>query len=223
MELSAVAAGALSGALHGIRRQFDLVGIIVIGVATGLGGGILRDVMIAKGPVLALRHPLLLVTTLAASCVGVLLRRHTHQVRPVLWLADALLLGLATVTGIQRAEEVGLTLLPALLLGVLTGTGGGLLRDLLCNETPMLLVPGEPYATAALFGGVIYHALRHGLGWPTVIAEWATIAASFTWRVLGDWRRWASYVPLGLSAFGGRRPRPRAPPPPPPPFSDSWS
>ncbi len=190
VELAAVAAGSLSGSLHAIRREYDLVGVTVIAVAAGLGGGIIRDLLIAQGPVLALEHPGLLLTALFAAAVGMVLGHRTRHVHAVLWIVEALALGLLTVAGIQRAEEIGLRVIPALFLGVVGGTGGGLLRDVLCRETPALLVPGRPFAVAALFGGLVYFGSSRALDWPVVFSEWLGILAAFVLRAVGTWRRW---------------------------------
>ncbi len=199
IELAAVFAGGLSGSLHGIKREYDLVGVTVIAVVAGLGGGVLRDVLLAHGPVLALQHPLLLITALVAAAVGMVLGQRTTHLRFLLLLFEALALGLFTMAGIQRAEEVGLRLVPALFLGVISGTGGGLLRDVLCRETPMLLMPGRPFAVAALFGGIVYFGSRLGLGWPVVVSEWLGILGAFSLRAVGTWRRWFMPQPHQLS------------------------
>ncbi len=189
-ELASVAVGSISGAIHAIRREYDLIGITVIGVTAGLGGGIVRDLFIGQGPVLALRHPLLLLTALVAAAVGIVLGPRIANLRIVFWFFEAFSVGLFTLVGIQRAEEIGLRLVPALFLGVLSGTGGGLLRDVLCRETPAVLVPGTPYAAAALFGGCIYFTSRLGLGWPVLLSEWLALLAAFALRAFGTWRRW---------------------------------
>ncbi len=190
IEIAAVGVGAISGALHGVRREYDLVGVTVIAVVSGVGGGIIRDILLAQGPVLALRHPTLLLAALLGAAAGMLFGQKTAYLRQVFWLSEALALGLLTVAGIQRAEEVGLRIIPGLFLGVLTGTGSGLLRDVLCRETPVMLMPGPPYAAAALFGGVTYYTTEIGLGWPVVVCEWLGILAAFTLRAVGTWRHW---------------------------------
>jgi uncharacterized membrane protein YeiH len=159
-------------------------------VARGVGGGIVRDILLSQGPVRALRHPTLLLMALLGAAAGMLLGQKTVYLRQVFWLSEALALGLFTVAGIQRAEKVGLRIIPGLFLGVLTGTGSGLLRDVLCRETPVMLMPGPPYAAAALFGGVTYYGTGLGLGWPLVVCEWLGISAAFVLRVLGTWRHW---------------------------------
>ncbi|HEY8945334.1 MAG TPA: TRIC cation channel family protein [Polyangiaceae bacterium] len=190
IEYSAATAGALSGCLHAIRRGFDPVGTFVIAIVSGLGGGMFRDVLLGDGPVLALQHPMLLVAALGACVFGVSLRTRARVMQPVLWLVDALSIGLFTVAGIQRGEEARLGAPSALFLGVLTGTGGGLIRDVLCHEVPRVLVPGVPYATASLLGGLVYFSSSRGLGLNRVLCEWLAILACFALRAIGTRRRW---------------------------------
>ena len=125
IEVTAVTSGALMGSLHAIKRDFDLVGVTVVALCSGLGGGALRDVLINR-PVLALQREELLVAALCACGTGMVLGHRVHHLQPIIWVVEAISLGLFTVTGIQRAEEVGLTVLPAIFLGVVTGTSGGL-------------------------------------------------------------------------------------------------
>jgi len=214
VELTAVAVGAISGSLHAIRREYDLVGITVIGVIGGLGGGIVRDLLLSQGPVLALQQKGLLLTAFLGAGVGMLLGQRTAHFRAVFWFFEALALGLFTVAGIQRAEEVGLRVIPAIFLGVATGTGGGLLRDILCRETPVLLMPGPPYAVTALFGGLTYFGVRLGLDWPVVVSEWLGILAAFGLRAVGTRRRWViprhDEVSMRFRSWRSRWPQRRA-------------
>jgi uncharacterized membrane protein YeiH len=188
IETTAVASGALMGSLHAIKRDFDLVGVTVVALCAGFGGGVLRDVLINR-PVLALEREELMIAALSACAVGMLLGHRTHHLAPIIWVVEAIALGLFTVSGIQRAEEVGLTVLPAIFLGVVTGTCGGLLRDIICNETPLLVLPGRPLALASFIGGLTYYALLR-MEFPRVICEWTTALTTFTIRALSSWRDW---------------------------------
>lgn len=189
IEIAATASGALMGSLHGIKRDFDVVGVTVVAMCAGFGGGVLRDVLINR-PVLALQRNELLITALTACAVGMVLGHRTHRLTPILWVVEALTLGLFTVTGIQRAEEVGLTILPALFLGVVTGTFGGLLRDIICNETPVLVLPGRPLAVASFLGGLTYYGLLRCFEFPRVLCEWSAALTTFSLRALSSWRGW---------------------------------
>jgi uncharacterized membrane protein YeiH len=121
--------------------------------------------------------------------VGIVFGVRTRHLEPALWLVDAASIGLFTVTGIQRAVDAGLSIVPSLFLGVVTGTAGGLLRDVLCRETPTLLLPGPPHATASLFGGVVYLGADRFLGghvWPEILA----LVAAFSLRGIGTALGW---------------------------------
>src|SRR5215510_11065478 len=107
-EFTAVIFGAVSGAVHAKQRSFDFVGVVIIGLVSGLGGGLIRDVLLGKGPALALQSPTLLVVAMIASLVGVLFDPLLARFRPVYWVVDSLALGLFAVAGLQRAQAARL-------------------------------------------------------------------------------------------------------------------
>src|SRR5262245_53066018 len=110
LEFTAVSSGALSGALHAKRRSFDFVGVVIIGIVSGLGGGLVRDVLLGSGPVLALQSPALLDVAIVSSLVGVLfVDTLVNRVGRVYWVIDSLSLGLFAVAGLQRAQTAGLS------------------------------------------------------------------------------------------------------------------
>ncbi|MBZ4397668.1 MULTISPECIES: trimeric intracellular cation channel family protein [unclassified Myxococcus] len=219
LELTSVAAGAVSGALHAQRRTFDFVGVVVIGIATGLGGGIIRDVMLGQGPALALRTSALLITAAVAALLGALFGTLVSLLGRPLWVVDTLSLGLFTAVGLQRAQAAGLDVVPSLFLGVVTGVGGGVVRDVLCRETPVLLLSGQPYSVAALFAGSVYLTALRGFGLPQLTAEALATAAAFSLRLVAAWRGWMvpplPDLPRALQRL--RRPRPGGPMDPPTP------
>jgi uncharacterized membrane protein YeiH len=198
VELAAVAVGAVAGALHAQRRGFDLVGVVVIGLIGGLGGGLIRDVLLGSGPVLALRSPVFLVTALVAAPLGIVFGTLVSRLAKLIWAVDSLALGLFTVAGLQRAHAAGLGLLPSLLLGVVTGVGGGVVRDVLCRETPVLLLPGVPYTPAAVVAGIVYLSAMRWLEFPPLKAELLAIGAAFGFRSLATWRSWRLPMPPDL-------------------------
>jgi uncharacterized membrane protein YeiH len=199
VELTAVGAGAISGALHASRRSFDFVGVVLISVATGTGGGLMRDMMLDQGPALALRSKAVIVTAVTAALAAALFGRPASRLARLLWTIDSIALGLFTVAGLNRAEMAGLPLVPSLFLGVMTCVGGGIIRDVLCRETPVVLLPGQPYAITALFAGVIYLAAIRGFDLSFRAAEMLAIGGAFALRLLAAWRRWTVPVPPDLS------------------------
>ena len=198
VEMAAAAAGAVSGALHAQRRGFDVVGVMIIGVVTGLGGGVIRDLLLAQGPVLVLQKPALLIVAIVASVPGALFCSYTSKLGKFKWFIDSLTLGLFAVSGVQRAQAAGLTIVPSLLLGVVTCVGGGVVRDVLCRETPDLLLPGQPYSPPALLAGITYLTAIHGFGASILASELFAVAAAFVARVLTVWLGWEMPTPPDL-------------------------
>lgn len=190
IEYAAVAAGAISGALHARRRAFDFVGVVVIGICSGLGGGIIRDVLLGQGPVLALRSSGLLPTAIVASLLGALLVSLTSRLKRAKWVFDSLTIGLFAVAGVQRAEAAGLGLISCLLLGVVTSVGGGVVRDVLCRETPDMFLPGRPHSLPPLLAGVVFLISIRGLGLPPIIAELLAVGSAFAMSVASAWLGW---------------------------------
>lgn len=162
LDLGGVLVFALSGASLAVRRQFDLVGMIVLATATGLGGGILRDTLLGELPPAALRDQLYLAMPLVGS-VLVLVGHHVVERlrRPVL-VFDAAGLGLFSVVGSAKALDHGLGVLPSVLLGVMSAVGGGIIRDVLARDIPSVF-----RADSALY------AIPAALGASTTAAAWS--------------------------------------------------
>lgn len=198
VELTAVAAGAISGALHAQQRDYDFVGVGVIGIVSGLGGGLIRDVMLGSGPALALRSPALLATALSAALFGALFGTVVSHLRRTMWVIDTLALGLFAVAGLQRGEVAGLGVVPCLFLGVVTTVGGGLVRDVLCREVPRILLPGQPYAVTSLSAGVVYLTVLRALSLAPLAAELLAVGTAVAIRVLAAWRGWMVPKPPDL-------------------------
>ena len=155
-----VIAFTVTGALVASRKQMDLVGFVVLGTVTGIGGGTLRDVLLGL-PVFWVREPGYLVTCALVS-VLVFFAAHIPQsrYRSLLWL-DAIGLALFAVTGAEKAAHVGADSIVAVAMGVITATFGGIVRDVLGGESPIIL-SREIYASAALVGAVVFVALTAG-------------------------------------------------------------
>jgi uncharacterized membrane protein YeiH len=179
---------ALSGALVGVRIHFDVVGVVVIGAVTGLGGGILRDVLIGAIPPASFTDWRYLAVTVVAGLVAFRFHPDLARIeRSITWF-DALGLGLFCATGTAKALFFGLDPVPAALMGVLTGVGGGILRDLLANRIPLVLRE-DVYAIPALAGSVVV-VVTWDLG---VFQEWVlvpAVALCIVLRLLAIHFRW---------------------------------
>jgi uncharacterized membrane protein YeiH len=160
IDFSGVFVGALGGALAAVRDtryKYDLVGVTGLALASALGGGITRDLILQKGPPLAFVDARYLMTALAGAVLGMLFaHRIGKSTERVILLVDAAALGLFAVAGSTRAIDAGLTRLPALLLGATTAVGGGCIRDVLSGRTPKIFERGELYAIAAAFGAAMF-------------------------------------------------------------------
>lgn len=174
LELLGVAVFAISGILAAGRKSLDWLGAAVIAIVTAIGGGTLRDVLLDRHPIFWIVDPTYLLVILAATGVTlgyVHLRIPAPRALPV---ADALGLAFFTIGGVQIAQQAGLRGLLAVLMGVITGVAGGLIRDVLCAEIPLILRRGRRYATSAIVGEPSWwSALRRSSGgWSSRCSVW---------------------------------------------------
>ncbi|MDX6749178.1 trimeric intracellular cation channel family protein [Geminicoccaceae bacterium 1502E] len=170
---------ALSGALNASRKELDIVGFILVASVTGVGGGTLRDLLLGR-PVFWVGEPeFLLVTSVAAVLVYFTAPQLESRYRVLLWF-DALGLSIYSVLGAGIARSVGADWSVAILMGVMTATFGGLIRDVICNETPLIL-RREVYASAAAAGAGMA-VLLLALGLPELAAALTGFATALTIR-----------------------------------------
>ena len=168
--LSAVAVNALTGVLDAGRKQMDLIGVVMVGAATALGGGTVRDVLLGR-PVFWIANQVYLIVALVATLVVFFVVRNLRLPPRLFLIPDAFGLALFSIVGTQIALEWQAPWLVASLLGMITGVVGGILRDVLCNEVPLVFVRGELYASAAWAGALALTGLQ-ALGVSPVIAAW---------------------------------------------------
>jgi uncharacterized membrane protein YeiH len=170
---------AVSGALVASRRQMDLIGFALLGTVTGIGGGTVRDLLLGL-PVFWIQEPGYLIACVLVSCV-VFFTAHIPQsrYRLLLWF-DGFGLALFAVIGAERALLAGSGPIVAVVMGVITATFGGILRDVLGAETPIIL-SREVYVTAALLGAIVFVA-SSGVGFSREAALCAGLTAGFALR-----------------------------------------
>lgn len=174
-----------------MRRRYDLVGAFFLALVCGLGGGLLRDgIFLQSGPPAAPLDARYLQIVALATAVGVLLRERVQRIGRVIATIDALGLGAYAVYGTQKALAAGLAVPSALLIGVLNAAGGGILRDVLTREEPLVFKPGQFYVLAALFGAVAFVSLGILFSLPAETAALIAIAATFLVRTLTVWLNW---------------------------------
>ena len=191
-DLIGVAVFAASGASAAVAKRLDLFGVGFVGFVAALGGGILRDLVIGAVPPLAFSDWRYAVTAVGASVAVFYLHPQLNRLRRTVLLLDAAGLGLFTVTGTLKALDAGLPAVGACLIGMLTGIGGGLARDLLTGEIPVVL-QRDIYAVASLGGAALVTLLsRLSVAGPLPLA--AAAAAVTGIRLLALYRRWSAPV-----------------------------
>jgi uncharacterized membrane protein YeiH len=169
-DLLGVAVFAVSGALAAGRKRLDLLGVVVIATVTAIGGGTTRDVLLDRHPVFWVADPGYLVVITLAALGTVAWSRRYRVPGDALAIADALGLAFFVIGGAQIAEALALPAISIIVMGVITGTFGGLVRDVLTNEIPLILRPGELYATTAIVGVACYLLLALALPRPMAAA-----------------------------------------------------
>lgn len=190
LDLIGVFVFALSGALAAVRSRLDIFGVVVVAAVTALGGGIVRDTLLGQNPPYSLRHwPYLAVPICAAALV---FRWHPQvaRARKLVLVMDAAGLGLFTVTATQMSLDSGLGVVAACTIGLVTGIGGGVIRDVLLRQIPVVL-QREIYAVAALIGAALVCLGRavHQLHAPWLIA---TAMVVFAVRIVALLRHWSA-------------------------------
>ena len=170
---------AVSGALTAARYRMDVLGFVLIGLITGIGGGTTRDLLLGR-TVWWTQDPFeLLLCVLAALATYIFIKRDISHRKGMIW-ADALGLSAFGVVGCHVALEFGSPFGIAVFMGMITATGGGVIRDVLTNTQPMILC-GQPYATAALLGSFSYATLKY-FDAPAVVSEIIACLAAFALR-----------------------------------------
>lgn len=150
---------AISGALTAIYKKLDLFGVYCIAFVTALGGGTVRDVMIGRTPV-GWRQDMNYVYIITFGfLLSIIFNRYLDKLRISMFLFDSIGLGVFTLIGLEKGIEYGLSPLICVILGTLTATFGGVIRDILCNEIPVLFRK-EIYATLCIAGGMLYFILK---------------------------------------------------------------
>ncbi|WP_433222307.1 trimeric intracellular cation channel family protein [Dactylosporangium sp. CS-047395] len=190
LELAGIFVFAVSGALTAIQKGFDAVGIVVLAEVTALGGGVLRDLVIGETPPGAFRQVWYLLVPLAAACVAFFFHPVVERLTFGVLLFDAAGLGLFCVTGTLKALDHGLGAVQAAVLGVTTGVGGGLLRDIIARQTPALVRPETDLYSIPAMVGAAFVAVAYRAHLPMTVAAPAAAVFVFAFRVVAMVRHW---------------------------------
>ena len=188
IEIMAILVGAFSGFIEARRKRMDLVGVFTVAFITAFGGGTLRDILLDKRPLFWVTHQeyaiLIFVLALVASPLIRTLRQIVSE--RLIVIADAVGLGLFSVAGVSAALAADMPIFIASMMGVLTGIFGGVLRDIVCNEVPMVFRDGKPYAICAFLGNWLFLLMRK-YDAPHDFALWSSALFISSLRLL-SWR-----------------------------------
>ena len=191
-DLGAIFFFALTGTLAAMRRRYDVIGVFAMALVTGLGGGLIRDGLFLQDGPPALTRDWRYLGAVGAACIaGWIVGHWIERYRKVIALLDAIGLGAYSVVGVQKSLAAGLSVPAAILVGVINACGGGVLRDVLTREEPLVMKPGQFYALASLLGCGSFVILTLQLSLPAIVAAIIAIALTFIVRILAivlNWR-----------------------------------
>ncbi len=198
LEALAIAAGALAGALRGIREELAISGVVALAIALGLGGGLVRDTLLQTGTPVAIADSRFLPIVLAVSGITLVLLPLLSRIEWAVFATDSLAIGIYSVLGADKALLNGVPPVGALLVGVLAGTGGSLLADLIVGVPPVLFRPGLLLGVASTAGTVVFIAGTElaDLRIPSFIAAVVLITAA---RIVSAATGWGVGPAVGLT------------------------
>ncbi len=179
LDLAGVAVFAISGALAAGRNRLDLFGVVVIALVTAIGGGTIRDLLLDRHPIFWISDVSYLIVIFAATVLTIIWVRIRQPPFAALLVADALGLALFAISGAQITERLALPAVVIVMMGTITGVAGGMIRDVLTAQIPLVLRKGTLYASTAVAGIIVYLSLQSlGLARPTASAAgMLTVAA----------------------------------------------
>ena len=190
-DLAAVFLLALTGVWAAAARGYDVVGAFILAFASGVGGGLLRDAVFLQEIPLVMQDTRYLWAIAGAVLIGALIERVANRFAQVFSVVDATATGAYGVYGVNKALLAGLPVEAAVLVGVCNAVGGGLIRDVLVREEPVMLKPGQLNALAALAGCILFTAMSYHYGIDVERSAWTAIALTVALRLLAlrfDWK-----------------------------------
>lgn len=181
---------AISGTLIAIKQaKLDVYGVCLVALATAVGGGTFRDILLDAHPIAWISHQEYIITVLVGVLIALIIGRWVNRLRTTLIFADSAAVAFAALAGLQKSLEYDANLLTAVFLGVVTATFGGIIRDVICNEIPKIL-HSEIYASIILFGCVLFLGIKHFFPEQNLLATIATYLAIGVIRFISVRKRW---------------------------------
>ena len=187
-----VVVGVIAGALFAVERKLDIIGVVSIGLVTGFGGGVIRDLLLQDEGIFFMEHPIAILGSIAIASIISLGRRHLINIEKPLFYIDAFTMAWYVLAGARKSLFAGAGAVISVILGSITGVGGGVLRDICSCEMPRAFRPGKYYATSSVIGAVLYVA-PVTLGVPQDIASVLCVAGGFALTVLAERFNWHTH------------------------------
>jgi uncharacterized membrane protein YeiH len=191
LDLSAITVFAISGAAAAVKRGYDIIGVLSLALVTALGGALLRDALFLQvGPPAFVRDGRYLLAVGVGALAVVPFLKIVHRLETPLLTIDALGLAVYTAVGAHKASQAGISVPGIILVGVINGVGGSIIRDVLTRHEPLLFKPGQYYAGAAILGAAVFVAFEE-TGKPPLVCAMASIAMTFGLRMAAvkfNWR-----------------------------------
>ena len=185
IEILAILVGAFSGFIEARRKRMDLVGVFTVAFITAFGGGTLRDILLDKRPLFWVTHQEYAILIFILALIAAPAIRTLRQVvsERMIVIADAIGLGLFSIAGVASALDAHMPIFIASMMGVITGIFGGVLRDIVCNEVPMVFRDGKPYAICAFIGSWMYLLMKK-IGIDPDFALWSSATVITALRLI---------------------------------------
>ena len=192
-DLVAVFVFGITGALAAVYRGYDFIGLFALAFVTGVGGGLIRDsVFIQQGPPAVTTDSRYFIAILLSGIVGFLFHKRKRHIKKIIAFFDAIGLGTYAVVGVQKALAASLSVPASIMVGIINAAGGGLLRDILVREEPLLFKPGQLYVLVAFAGCALFILLAVYSGVKAELAAIVTIVFTFVLRVLAIKFNWST-------------------------------
>jgi uncharacterized membrane protein YeiH len=190
--VAAIVFFSLTGALAGMRRRYDVIGVFVLALVVGAGGGLIRDgIFLQQGPPMLIRDWHFLPAVLGACLIGWIINNWVVRFEKFIAILDAVGLSIFTMAGLIKSIEVGLSVPGAILVAIVNAAGGGLLRDVLTREEPLLFKPGQFYVLASFAGCIVFLFIAYKSLLPARRAAEVAMGTIFILRILAikfNWR-----------------------------------
>ena len=184
-----VTVGVIAGAMFAVERKLDVLGTVSLGLVTGFGGGIIRDLLLQDQGIFFMEHPLVILCSIGIAMVISLGRRHLIDIGKYLFYVDAFTMAWYVLAGASKTWFAGEGLVLSVILGSVTAVGGGALRDICVGETPRIFCPGKFYGISSVFSAVFY-VVPVELGASQDIASVLCVAVGFGLTVLSRRFNW---------------------------------